>query len=110
MTPAGTGGPRELHEVRAARLRAAANRWAVGKAVLGTVFLLGAMAHMLGPAARTEGAMAWAALLLVLSTVYVGLGLRTFARVRQRGTRLWMVMTAAWGILSAVMLRILSQR
>jgi hypothetical protein len=101
---------RELHHIRAARLRAVATRWAIGKTAFGMVFLLGAMAHALGPGHRSQTSMLWASLLVVLSTLHIGLGLRGFARVRWRGTRLWMLMTGAWGILSAVMLGIVSER
>jgi cation transport ATPase len=101
---------RELNQIRAARLRAVATRWAIGKTALGMVFLLGAMSHVLGPAHREQSSMWWAAMLVVLSTLYVGMGLRGFARVRRRGTRLWMVLTGAWGILAAVMLGIVSER
>jgi len=47
------------------------------------------------------------AFLLVLSTLNVGLGLRTFSRVRRRAVRYWPFATAAWAILSTVLVRIL---
>ncbi len=48
--------------------------------------------------------------LVVLSTLNVGLGLRTFCRVRRRAARLWLAATAAWGVLATVLLKILAGR
>ncbi len=39
----------------------------------------------------------WTVTLIILSTVYVGLGLRAFALARQRGKRLWVPLTAGLG-------------
>ena len=96
-----------LTEVKAAQGRAATIRWAIGKTVLGMIFLLGAMAHAWGPQPRSAMTQVWTVTLIVLSTTYVGLGLRAFAQARQRGKRLWVVLTLAWGIAAAVVLRIL---
>jgi heme/copper-type cytochrome/quinol oxidase subunit 3 len=41
-------------------------------------------------------------MLLVLSMLDVGLGLRTLARLRRRAARLWIAATAAWGLLSTL--------
>ena len=49
----------------------------------------------------------WMAFLLVWSTLKVGLGLRIFSRVRRRAAPYWPIATAAWGILSTVLVRIL---
>ncbi len=101
---------RELRQVRAARLRAKAIRWAIGKSMLGTVFLIGALAYALGPERRSDGSLLWMAFLLVLSTLNVGLGLRTFSRVRRRAARYWPVATALWGMLGTALVRILVER
>ena len=50
------------------------------------------------------------AFLLVLSTLNVGLGLRTFSRVRRRAGRYWPIATALWGVLATVLVRILMER
>jgi hypothetical protein len=52
----------------------------------------------------------WMAFLLVLSTVNVGLGLRTFSRVRRGAAPYWPVATAAWGGLATALVRILMRR
>ena len=96
-----------LTGVKAAQGRAATIRWAIGKTVLGMIFLLGAMAHAFSPQPRSTMTQLWTVTLIVLSTVYVGLGLRAFAHVRQRGRRLWVALTLGWGVAAAVMLRIL---
>jgi len=101
------GKSRSLRHVRAAQLRARALRWAIGKSALGSAFLVGALAYALSPQRHSDMSRTWMAFLLVLSTVNVGLGLRTFARVRRRATRYWPIATAAWGILSTVLVRIL---
>ena len=97
-----------LPEVKAAQARTAVGRWALVKMALGTVFLVGAMAHSMGPEPRSAQSAMATFLLLGLSTVYVGLALRGFSQARQRGRRLWMALTVAWGVLGAVMLRILT--
>jgi hypothetical protein len=99
--------PRSLRQVRAAQLRARALRWAIGKSALGSLFLVGALAYALSPARHTSSSHTWMAFLLVLSTVNVGLGLRTFSRVRRRAARYWAVATVAWGGLATAVVRIL---
>jgi hypothetical protein len=96
-----------LTEVKAAQARASTVRWAIGKTVLGMIFLLGAMAHAFGPQPLSTMTQLWTVTLIILSTVYVGLGLRGFALARQRGKRLWVALTLGWGVAAAVMLRIL---
>jgi hypothetical protein len=103
-------GRRSLLQVRAAQLRTKALRWAIGKCALGTVFLVGALSYALGPDHRSSPNRVWMALLLVLSTLNVGLGLRTFSRVRRGVARYWPVATAFWGILATVLIRILMRR
>jgi hypothetical protein len=110
--PPGAPAPkgRVLREVRAAQLRARAIRWAIGKSALGWLFLLGALAYALGPEPTARSSSLWMALLVILSTSHVGLGLRTFSRVRRRAARIWLPATIAWGVLSIVLLKILSGR
>jgi hypothetical protein len=99
---------RSLRHVQAATLRARAVRGALGKTALGTLFLLGALSYGLGPAPHDRSSLLWMAGLVVLSTFNVGLGLRTLSRVRHRGGRLWLPAALAWGVLSVVMLKLLS--
>jgi hypothetical protein len=96
--------------VRAAQLRARALRWAIGKSALGSVFLVGALAYALSPQRHSEPSRAWIAFLLVLSTANVGLGLRTFSRVRRRAARYWPIATVLWGGLSVVLVHFLMRR
>jgi len=105
--PETQSSPRALHQVRAAQLRAKALRWAIGKSALGSIFLVGALAWALSPQRHNQSSMLWMALLLVLSTLNVGLGLRTFSRVRRRAGRYWPIATALWGLLSMVLIRLL---
>ncbi|HEX7598667.1 MAG TPA: hypothetical protein VF518_10670 [Polyangia bacterium] len=99
-----------LRQVRAAQLRARAMRWGIGKSAFGTIFLIGALAYALGPERHTSSSRVWMALLVVLSTFNVGLGLRTFSRVRRRSKRFWLVATILWGLLATGLLRILLAR
>ncbi len=108
--PPGSGRVRSLRHVRAAQLRAKALRWAIGKSALGSLFLVGALAYALGPERHTQESRLWMAFLLVLSTVNVGLGLRTFSRVRRRQARYWPVATLLWGVLATALVRILTRR
>jgi cytochrome bd-type quinol oxidase subunit 2 len=95
--------PLSLRQVRAAQLRARATRRAIAQVLLGSVFLVGALAHARAPGHDQRTSLMWMTALLVLSTLDVALGLRTLARVRRRGPRVWIVATAAWGILSTVL-------
>ena len=104
------GDARQLREVRAAQLRATATRWALGRMALGLVFLVGAMSYSLGPEPRAPMSALWMALLVILSTVHMGLGLRALSRVRRQGRRLWWVATGLFGVLATIMLRIASNR
>src|SRR5271157_4213938 len=97
------GSARSLRHVRAAQLRTRVLRWAIGKSALGSVFLIGALAYALGPQRQSPTSRMWMAFLLVLSTLNVGLGLRTFSRVRKRAARYWPVATLAWGVLATVL-------
>jgi len=104
------GSSRSLRQVRAAQLRARALRWAIGKSALGSIFLVGVLAYALSPSRHSEMSQLWMAFLLVLSTLNVGLGLRTFSRVRRRATRYWPIATVVWGVLATVLVRILMRR
>jgi hypothetical protein len=99
---------RAPREVRAAQLRAVALRWAIGKSVLGAVFLLGAIAHALG--ADRDQSAGWIGLLVILSTMHVGLGLRTFSRAWRRAGRLWLPLTLVWGLAATTVLAVLVRR
>jgi hypothetical protein len=101
---------KSLRHVRAAQLRAKAVRWAIGKSVLGSIFLLGALSYAFGPAPHDSSSVLWMALLVVMSTFNVGLGLRTFSKVNRTAARVWLPATLAWGVLSAVLLKILLRR
>lgn len=103
--------PRSLRHVRAAQLRVRAARWAITRLLLGTVFLLGALSYAFGPEPHAESSTTWMALLVVLSTAHVGLGLRALGRVRRRPLgRLWLPLTLSWGVLSTVLLKVLLTR
>jgi hypothetical protein len=97
-------------QVRAAQLRARALRWAIGKSALGTVFLIGALAYALSPQRHSQMNRLWIDFLLVLSTLNVGMGLRTFSRVRKKAAPYWPISTALWGLLSVVLIHFLMRR
>jgi hypothetical protein len=101
---------KSLKHVRAAQLRAKAVRWAIGKSVLGSVFLVGALSYALGPTPKESSSVSWMALLVVMSTFHVGLGLRTFAKANRKLARYWLPATLAWGALSVALLKILLDR
>jgi heme/copper-type cytochrome/quinol oxidase subunit 3 len=95
--------PPPLRHVRAAQLRARAIRGAIGRVVLGSVFLVGALAFARAPDHHNQDSLLWMAGLLLLSTANVAMGLRVIARVRRRRARLWIAAVAAWGLLSTVL-------
>jgi hypothetical protein len=99
-----------LRQVQAAQLRAKAIRWAIGKSIFGIIFLIGALAYALGPDRSSSSSRTWMALLVVLSTFNVGLGLRTFSRVTGKARRFWLLATILWGALATGLLRILLTR
>jgi hypothetical protein len=103
------GGARSLRHVRAAQLRARATRQAIIQMLLGTVFLIGALSYARAPDRHDQSSVGWMSALLVLSTLDAGLGLRTLVRLRMRRKNLWvwMAATAAWGLLSVVVLAVL---
>ena len=103
------GGP-QLREVRAAQLRGRVVRWAITKTAFGMLFLIGALSYTVAPEPRPASTALWMAMLVIVSTFHIGLGLRALSRVRDRGTRLWLPATLAWGLLATVMLRFLTDR
>ena len=76
---------------------------------LGTVFLVGALSYARAPDRRAQGSLAWMSGLLVLSTLDAALGLRALVRLRLRRkfAWVWMATTAAWGLLSIVLVAVL---
>jgi len=105
---ASTGG-RSLRHVRAAQLRTRATRQAIIQMLLGTVFLVGALAYARAPDRHEQVNLAWMAGLLVLSALDAALGLRTLVRLRLRRkfAWVWMATTAAWALLSLVVVAVL---
>ena len=101
--------PRSLARVRAAQLRARATRQAIIQVLLGSIFLVGALAYALSPDRHSQSSTGWMAALLVLSTFDVAIGLRTLARLRlrRRFARLWIAGTAAWGGLAVSLIAFL---
>ena len=100
---------RSLRQVRAAQLRARATRQAIIQMLLGTVFLIGALSYGRAPDRHTQASLAWMSGLLVLSTLDAALGLRAVVRLRlrRRYNWVWMAATAAWALLSLVVLAVL---
>jgi heme/copper-type cytochrome/quinol oxidase subunit 3 len=96
------GASSQLRHVRAAQLRARAIRGAIRHVVLGSVFLVGALAYGRAPDHLEQNNLWWMTGLLLLSTGNVAMGLRTLARVRRKPARLWIAATAAWALLSTV--------
>lgn len=111
MSPLDAGRRRDdrraLRQVKAAQLRAKAIRWGIGKSVLGSVFLVGALAYALGPDPRAQASVVWMAVLVVMSTFNIGLGLRTFAKVSRQAARLWLPATLTWGVLATAVVKLL---
>ena len=102
-------GGRSLRHVRAAQLRTRATRQAIFQMLLGTVFLIGALSYARAPDRHAQASVAWMSGLLVLSTLDAALGLRALVRLRMRRKNawVWMAATAAWGLLSVVVLAVL---
>jgi hypothetical protein len=101
--PASVPRARTLRQVRAAQLRGRARRRAIFQALLGSIFLVGALAYARSPDRHAQVNLAWMAGLLVFSTLDVALGLRTLARLRRRATGWWVLGSAAWGALSTAL-------
>jgi len=99
-----------LGEVRAARLRARAMRGGIVQILLGTVFLVGALAHALSPERHERSSLLWITGLVLISTVYVALGQRTLGRVRRWRRPSWLWVATAWGFLAVVLSGLLLRR
>src|SRR5262249_8956848 len=65
--------PPPLRHVRAAQLRARAIRGAIGRVVLGSVFLVGALAFAHAPDHHNQDSLLWMTGLLLLSTMNVAM-------------------------------------
>jgi hypothetical protein len=100
---------RSLRHVRAAQLRTRATRQAIIQMFLGTVFLVGALSYARAPDRHVQANLAWMSGLLVLSTLDAALGLRALVRLRlrRRYAWVWMATTAAWALLSVVVVAVL---
>ena len=100
---------RSLRHVRAAQLRARATRQAIIQMLLGTVFLVGALSYARSPDRHAQPNLAWMSGLLVLSTLDAALGLRALVRLRlrRRLSWVWMAASAAWALLSVVVIAVL---
>ena len=100
---------RSLRHVRAAQLRTRATRQAIIQMLLGTVFLIGALAYARAPDRQEQMNLAWMSGLLVLSALDAALGLRTLVRLRlrRRLAWVWMAATAAWALLSLIVVAVL---
>ena len=93
-----------LRQVRAAQLRAQARRRAIVQVLLGSVFLMGALAYARAPDRHAQSSITWMTALVLFSTVDVALGLRVLARLARRGPAWWVLGSAAWGALSVAVL------
>src|SRR5262245_23612150 len=104
-----SAGGRALRHVRAAQLRARATKQAIIQLLLGTVFLIGGLSYARAPDKHSQASLAWMSGLLVLSTLDAALGLRALVRLRlrRRFAWVWMAGTAAWGMLSLVVVAVL---
>ena len=80
------------------------------KLVFGTVFLIGALAHALSPARHERVSLLWMTLLLIMSTLNVGTGLRSMARARRRRSRTAIAVAAAWGLSALAVIGLLLRR
>jgi len=107
--PLGAERPSGGH-LLAARLRARAARGGLVKLAFGTVFLIGALAHALSPARHDRVSLLWMTLLLIMSTLNVGTGLRSMARARRRRGRTAVAVATAWGLSALVVVGLLLRR
>jgi hypothetical protein len=96
-----------LRQVRAAQLRGRARRRAIVQVLLGSVFLIGALAYARAPDRHAQASIAWMSGLVLFSTLDVALGLRMLARLNRRGAGWWVLGSAAWGGLSIALLAFL---
>ncbi|HEY4396002.1 MAG TPA: hypothetical protein VGP64_18185 [Polyangia bacterium] len=98
---------RSLRQVRAAQLRGQARRRAILQILLGSVFLMGAIAYALAPDRHAQISITWMAALVVFSTADVALGLRLLARLARRSPLWWVPGSVAWGLLAVTLLAVL---
>ena len=98
---------RSLRQVRAAQLRGRARKRAIVQVLLGSVFLMGAIAYALAPDRHAQTNVTWMAALVVFSTADVAFGLRLLARLARRSAVWWMLGSAAWGGLATALLAVL---
>jgi RsiW-degrading membrane proteinase PrsW (M82 family) len=98
---------RSLRQVRAAQLRGQARRRAIVQVLLGSVFLMGAIAYALAPDRHGQASVTWMAALVVFSTADVALGLRLLTRLARRSPVWWVLGSAAWGLLATALLAVL---
>jgi hypothetical protein len=104
MPPPSPSSRLGLRQVRAAQLRGRARKQAPVQVLLGSVFLVGALAYARAPDRHAPGNITWMTALVVLSTLDVALGLRVLARLARRGAAWWVLGSAAWGALSIALL------
>jgi hypothetical protein len=98
---------RSLRQVRAAELRVRARRHAIFQVLLGSIFLIGALAYARAPDRHAQASVTWMAALVVFSTADVAFGLRMLARLARRASAWWMLGSAAWGALATALLALL---
>jgi hypothetical protein len=98
---------RSLRQVRAAQLRGRARKRAIFQVLLGSVFLIGAIAYARSPERHAQASVTWMAALMVFSTADVAFGLRMLARLARRASVWWVMGSAAWGALSTALLAFL---
>jgi hypothetical protein len=96
-----------LRQVRAARLRGRARKRAIIQVLLGSVFLIGALAYARAPDHHAQVNVTWMAALVVFSTADVAFGLRMLARLARRSSVWWILGSAAWGGLATALLAFL---
>jgi hypothetical protein len=98
---------RSLRQVRAAQLRGRARRRAIVQVLLGSIFLMGAIAYALAPDRHVQTSVTWMTALVVFSTIDVAFGLRLLARLARRSAVWWVLGSAAWGGLATTLLAVL---
>jgi hypothetical protein len=104
------GGAAPLRHLRAAQLRTRAVRGGLVKLALGSVFLVGALAHALSPQRHEQSSLLWITVLSLMSTINVALGLRLLSRARRLSGRTSALVVAAWGLLAVLLMGLLLRR
>jgi hypothetical protein len=103
-------GAAPLRHLRAAQLRTRAVRGGLIKLALGTVFLVGALAHALSPQRHEQSSLLWITVLSLMSTINVALGLRLLSRARRLRGRTSVLVVWAWGVLAVLLMGLLLRR